>query len=168
LPINEAERKRTHMTTRPALTKTQPSHFWDDLALGDILASPGVTITEAHLLSWAGLTGDIVSLHLDEVYASKTTYGQRIGHGPLTLSVALGLMTQTGYFNNVVAWLGLDEVRATAPVLIGDTIHATAELLETRETSKPSTGIWKFYYRVLNQRDESVMTFSSSFLMKRR
>lgn len=130
--------------------------------------SPGLTISEAHLVTWAGLTGDIVSLHLDEVFASQTPFGQRIGHGPLSLSCALGLMTQTGYFTNVAAWLGLDVVRATAPVFIGDTIRATAELVETRETSKPANGIWKFDYRVLNQRDETIMTFSSSFMIKRR
>ena len=68
----------------------------------------GMTITDAHLVQWAGLTGDLVSLHLDETYAAETPFGQRIAHGPLTLSLGLGLMTQTGYFSNVVAWLGLD------------------------------------------------------------
>lgn len=156
------------MDTTLSSVKTQPNYFWEDLELGDLILSPGLTISEAHLVTWAGLTGDIVSLHLDEVFASQTPFGQRIGHGPLSLSCALGLMTQTGYFTNVAAWLGLDLVRATAPVLIGDTIRATAELVESRETSKPTNGIWKFDYRVLNQREETVMTFSSSFLMKRK
>lgn len=146
---------------------TRPDHRWESLTVGDIVESPGLTISEAHLVTWAGLTGDIVSLHLDEVYASKTPFGQRIGHGPLTLAAALGLITQTGYFSNVAAWLGLDVVRATRPVFIGDTVRARAEVTVARETSKPENGVWTLDYTVLNQRDEVVMTFQSSFLIKR-
>lgn len=148
-------------------THTRPDHRWESLTVGDIVESPGMTISEAHLVHWAGLTGDIVSLHLDEVYASQTPFRQRIGHGPLTLSLALGLLTQTGYFTNVTAWLGLDEVCALRPVLIGDTIRARATLVVARPTSKPENGIWTFEYAVTNQREEPVMTFKSSFLIKR-
>ena len=141
---------------------------WDDLNVGDAIKSAGLTITDAHLVTWAGLTGDTVSLHLDEVYASKTMFGKRIGHGPLSLSCALGLITQTGYLKNVTAWLGLDEVRAKAPVFIGDTIHAVATLAESRTTSKPGFGIWKFEYSVINQDGTTVMTFYSSFMIETR
>lgn len=148
------------------IIKGPPDHHWGALKTGDKLRSPGLTITEAHLVNWAGLTGDWVSLHLDAQYAENTPFGQRIGHGPLTLSVALGLMTQTGYFTHVVAWLGLDEVRATKPVLIGDTIRVEAEVSVARETKNPAHGLWSLDYTVLNQHDEAVMTFTSSFLIE--
>lgn len=146
----------------------QADRFWEDLSEGDELVGPGVTISEAHLVNWAGLTGDWVSLHLDEQYAAQTQFGQRIGHGPLTLALGLGLMTQTGYFGNVVAWLGLDEVRAQAPVLIGDTVHPEARLAAARPTSKPDRGVWTLDYRVLNQAGAVVMTFRTSLLIRRR
>lgn len=151
-----------------AEAKGRPDHHWDALSSGDRLVSPGLTITEAHLVTWAGLTGDWVSLHLDEQYASGTQFGSRIAHGPLTLSAGLGLMTQTGYFSHVIAWLGLDEVRASKPVMIGDTIHVEAVVSEARETKNPSSGLWTISYTVVNQRSEPVMTFASSFLIKRR
>lgn len=147
---------------------TAPERFWEDLITGDRIRSNGITVTEAHLVTWAGLTGDIVSLHLDAEYAATTPFGERIGHGPLTLSVALGMVTQTGFFTNVAAWLGLDEVRAKRPVCIGDTVHVEATVAEARETSKPSNGVWRIDYDVRNQRDETVMTFTSSFLVRRR
>ena len=156
-PIDQAHRT----------VKGKPVHYWESLSLEDVIESAGITITDAHLVTWAGLTGDIVSLHLDETYAAKTVFGERIGHGPLTLSIALGLLTQTGYFGNVAAWLGLDSVRAQKPVFINDTIRARARLAECRPTSKPGTGIWGFDYTVLNQHDEVVMTFRSSFLILR-
>ncbi|MBY4127552.1 hypothetical protein HQO83_04015 [Rhodococcus fascians] len=146
----------------------QPDMWWDDLHVGDVLAGPGVTVTDAHLVTWAGLTGDIVSLHLDEQYAAGNQFGQRIAHGPFTLALALGLTTQTGYFSNVVAWLGLDEVRALRPVVIGDTLRPKAELIRARTTSKEDQGIWTLAYRAVNQRDEDAMTFQSSFMVRRR
>ena len=94
-----------------ASVKRRPDMRWSALAVGDVVESPGITIGEAHLVQWAGLTGDWVSLHLDAQYAAATPFGERIAHGPLTLSIALGLLTQTGYFSNVAAWLGVDEVR---------------------------------------------------------
>jgi len=154
------------VTRRPVTG--QGDRFWEDLSEGDVLVGPGVTISEAHLVNWAGLTGDWVSLHLDEQYAAQTRFGRRIAHGPLTLALSLGLLTQTGYFGNVVAWLGLDEVRATAPVHIGDTIHPEAELVVARATSKPDQGVWTFAYRTLNQADAVVMTFRGSLLIRRR
>src|SRR5688500_15116806 len=127
-------------TTLP-LPKGRPDMYWEDLETGDVIQTAGMTITDAHLVQWAGLTGDLVSLHLDETYAATTPFGQRIAHGPLTMSLGLGLMTQTGYFSNVVAWLGLDEVRALAPVFIGDTIRVSATVEMARETKKPEQGI---------------------------
>ncbi len=142
--------------------------YWEDLAPGDTLQSTGVTVTDAHLVTWAGLTGDLVALHLDAEYAAGTQFGQRIAHGPFTLATALGLMTQTGCFTHVIAWLGLDSVRATRPVLIGDTIRATATVRETRTTSREGAGLWSLEYAVTNQRAETVMTFISSFLVALR
>lgn len=152
----------------PKRRKGRPDHFWEDLEQDDVVVSPGLTITDSHLVSWAGLTGDWVSLHLDAEYAAKTPFGQRIGHGPLTLSVALGLLTQTGYFTHVEAWLGMDEVRAIQPVFIGDTIHVEATVVEARKTSRPGRGVWSLSYAVMNQGGATVMTFRSSFLISCR
>ncbi|WFR73239.1 MaoC/PaaZ C-terminal domain-containing protein [Prescottella defluvii] len=145
-----------------------PDFWWEDLQAGDVLRGSGMTITDAHLIQWAGLTGDIVALHLDDEYASGTQFGERIAHGPLTLALALGLTTQTGYFNNVVAFLGMDEVRALRPVLIGDTLHPEAELIDARPSKKGGQGIWTFAYTMFNQRGESVMVFKTSLMIRCR
>ena len=148
-------------------TVGRPDHHWEALTSGDRIHTTGITVTDAHLVTWAGLTGDIVQFHLDAEYAAATPFGQRVAHGPFTLSTSLGLVTQTGYMGNVVAWLGLDEVRATRPVFIGDTISVRATVREARTTSKPENGIWVIDYSTVNQRDEVVMTFTSSFLVRR-
>jgi itaconyl-CoA hydratase len=157
-----------HVATRARRVTGQGDVYWEDLDTGVDIIGPGVTVTEAHLVSWAGLTGDWVSLHLDAEYAATQSFGQRIAHGPLTMSLSLGLLTQTGIFGNVRAWLGVDRVRALKPVLIGDTIHPEATLRNTRTTRRPQLGIWTFDYRTLNQRDEVVMTFTGSLMLQRR
>lgn len=157
-----------HPLVRARRVTGQGDVYWEDLAAGAEIVGPGITMTEAHLVSWAGLTGDWVSLHLDSEYAATQPFGQRIAHGPLTMSLTLGLLTQTGIFGNVRAWLGVDQVRALKPVLIGDTIHPEATLRETRVTRRPELGIWTFNYRTLNQSEEVVMTFTGSLLLQRR
>lgn len=155
------------LTTEPAV-KGPPDRYWEDLVAGDVVRTTGITVTESHLVMWAGLTGDIVQFHVNAEYAAGTPFGQRIAHGPLTLSVSLGLLTQTGYFGHVVAWLGLDSVRARKPVGIGDTITVRATVAVARPTSNPENGVWVLDYTTLNQQGDVVMTFTSSFLVARR
>ena len=77
------------------------------------------------------------------------------------------LGTRTGIFGTcVLAWLGLDDVRLPRPVRFGDTIHADVVVRETRPTSKPGRGLLVLDYDVRNQRDETVMTFTSTFILK--
>ena len=143
------------------------SRSWEDFVVGDRYRTDAITVTETHVVNWAGLTGDWVPLHTDAEYAASTAFGQRIAHGPLTLALALGLATRTGMFGDcVLAWLGLDEVRLPLPVLFGDTIHAEVEVQSCRPTSKPGRGLTVLQYEVLNQRGEVVMTFLSTFFLK--
>lgn len=144
------------------------NHYWEDMSVGETISGDAVSITESHLVIWAGLTFDNVPLHLNDEYAKATRFGARIAHGPLTLAMGLGLMTQTRFFENTIAWLGLDKVRALAPVFIGDTIRPVAKLITSRPTSKPGAGLWVLEYTISNQNRVSVMTFESSFLVTRR
>ena len=143
--------------------------YFEDFALGTHLTTRGMTVTEAHIVMWANLAGDWLPLHVDQDASSRSMFGSVIGHGPLSLALALGLVIQTGFFGDaVIAWLGLDDVRATAPVLPGDTIHVVARVVEQEPTRKPERGRVTLSYDVRNQRDETVMTFTSGFLMRVR
>jgi acyl dehydratase len=141
--------------------------WWESFTEGERYHTDAVTVTEAHVVSWAGLTGDWVPLHVDAEYAARSEFGERIAHGPLTLALALGLATRTGIFGTcVLAWLGLDEVRLPRPVRFGDTIRAVVAVRQARPTSKPGRGLAILEYDVRNQRDETVMTFTSSFILR--
>jgi itaconyl-CoA hydratase len=146
---------------------TTNERSWESFAVGDLYRTESITVTEAHVVSWAGLTGDWVPLHVDAEYAAASEFGERIAHGPLTLALALGLTTRSGIFGDcVLAWLGLDDVRLPLPVKLGDTIHADVVVRQCRPTSKPGRGLVVLDYAVHNQHGETVMTFASTFLLR--
>lgn len=142
---------------------------WEDFELGQRFGTASLTVTEAHIVGFAGLTGDFYPLHMDEVYASKTNFGTRIAHGPLTFCLAVGLVGQTGIFqDSLVAFLGADRMRFQHPVRAGDTVHVEVLVSQKKESSRPDRGVTVMEYTVKNQKDEAVATVEMSFLMHRR
>ncbi|MEM3464223.1 MAG: MaoC/PaaZ C-terminal domain-containing protein [Candidatus Bathyarchaeia archaeon] len=136
--------------------------------VGEKAVSPGRTITEADIVMFAGISGDWTELHTNAEYMKKSPFGQRIAHGMLTLSVASGLALRTKERSSmeVLAFLGLDNVRFVAPVLIGDTIRVESEIIEARPSkSRPGAGILKFKNSVKNQRDEVVATYETALMV---
>ena len=108
-----------------------PRKYGDDFKVGDVYRTPRLTVTETHVVNWAGLTGDFYPLHMDAVYAAGTQFGERLAHGPLIFGLAVGLVALAGFGeDSVIAWLGTDKLRKRAPVRIGDTITARVEVLE--------------------------------------
>jgi acyl dehydratase len=131
--------------------------YFEDFSVGQTFVSPGRTITEADVMSFAAWTGDNNQVHTDAEFARQTRYGQRIVHGMLGASLCLGLIARTGVVEgSAVALLGIDEWRFLQPVFIGDTLTCTVEIVGTRLTSKGSTGVLQRQLRLSNQRGEVV------------
>lgn len=118
----------------------------------------GRTISEADIIFHAGQTGDQFPIHLDAEAAKATPYGQRVAHGTLTLSIALGLKYTTDGSGLRLSY-GYDRVRYRKPVFIGDTIHAEVEVISS-EIDKARTNMRRVIEttRVLNQRGETVLS----------
>jgi 3-hydroxybutyryl-CoA dehydratase len=103
---------------------------FDGLEAGAKLVSRGRTITESDIVSFAALTGDWHPQHADAEWAAGSAFGERIAHGMLVLSYAIGLLPLDP--ERVVALRGLRSVVFKRPVPIGTTIHAEAEVAGTR------------------------------------
>ncbi|MEM1514750.1 MAG: MaoC/PaaZ C-terminal domain-containing protein [Candidatus Bathyarchaeia archaeon] len=156
-------------TDIPYLPRETPKKCWEDFNVGDKTETFGITITDAHLVLWAGLTGDFFPLHICEEYAKRTIFKGRIAHGLLTFALSAGLVWMSGIFeDSVMALLSVRDVRFLVPVKIGDTIRVEVEVLEKKETSKPDRGIITFRYTVKNQKDEAVLIANMIFMMHRR
>ena len=129
-----------------------------ELQQGLRVVTPGRTIGEGDIHQFAGLVGDFTPIHVDARFAAASPYGARIAHGPLAMSAAIGMLTHTGILGERV--LGLVNLNwdFSAPVMLGDTIHARVHVAEIRPTSKPGRNLATFEFEVLNQKDATVQT----------
>jgi len=143
--------------------------YGNDFKLGEKFTTQAITVTETHLVNWAGLTMDYYPIHVDKEFASKSPFGERLAHGPLIFALAVGLVSISNYGkDSVIAWMGSNNMRMTAPVKIGDTIRVTTEVMEQKPTKDPSRGVQTWLYSVTNQREETVMVFEYTMMFHMR
>jgi len=128
--------------------------FVEEIAVGDTSRSRARTITESDLTAFAMFSGDWHPLHTDVEYAAAARFGQRIAHGALVLSVALGLVEF--WPPAMQAFYGLDRLRFVAPTFIGDTIHVETEVLSIAARDD-GDAVVAYRFDVHNQRDEAVL-----------
>jgi len=143
-------------------------HF-EELTPGETFTTAARTVTEGAVDLFAGLSGDFNPLHTDEEQARRGPLGGRIAHGMLVLALATGQANQLGIFEGTtLALLGMDRIRWTAPVRLGDTVHTRLTVKDRRESSKPDRGVVTFAVVVRNQRGETVCESEWTTLMARR
>jgi acyl dehydratase len=99
-------------------------------------ASRRLTLTPEHVEKFAEISGDRNPLHFDESFAAATTFGRLVVQGGLTTGLlhALVAMDLPGPGSVFLS----QNWKFTAPVFIGDTIVAEAEVLSVHAT-KPVT-----------------------------
>jgi acyl dehydratase len=166
----EAQRRHTGRARGRAARLGVPGLYFDDFVVGATYQTVGRTVTESDIGLFAGLSGDHHQLHTDELWVRKNTdFPGRIAHGPLGLSIAMGLGGLLGLTaGTTIAFVEIERWKFKGPILIGDTIRVEIEIAEMRETSKPDVGVLKRDYRVINQRDEVVQEGRTVVLVKRR
>jgi acyl dehydratase len=122
--------------------------------LGAELTTRGRTITETDLVSFSSLTGDWHPQHADAEWAANGRFGERVAHGMLVLSYALGLMPFDP--ERVVALRGLDSVTFKRPVRIGDTIRLRSTVERVRELDAEHSLV-TLGWQVINQDGRTVV-----------
>jgi 3-hydroxybutyryl-CoA dehydratase len=143
--------------------------YFEDFSMGELRITRGRTIDVGDLTAFAGLTGDHYPLHTDEEFAKKTRFKTRIAHGPLTFSIAVGLVGMSGFYGDaIVALIEVISLRATKPVIPGDTLRVRAEVTDLRAGDNPKYGELHVKYSVRNQHDEEVMVFTQVMLARTR
>jgi acyl dehydratase len=115
--------------------------------------SRGRTITEADVVAFAALTGDWHPQHSDATWAAESAFGERIAHGMLTVSFAVGLVDFDP--QRVVALRRLRDVVFKRPVRLGDTIHVEGTVAESRAIDEEKS-LLTWSWRIVNQDDELV------------
>jgi len=121
-----------------------------DLTVGQT-ATRAMTVTEEHVRLFAQISGDYNPLHFDETFAAATRFGRLVAQGGLTTGVLHALVAMDMPGPGTV-FLNQDW-KFTAPVFIGDTITAKAEVLSVH-ASKP---VSQLRFEVTRQDDEVVL-----------
>ncbi len=121
---------------------------WDDMNIGDA-ATFTKTITETDVILWVGLTGDLNPIHIDKEYSKTTRFGDVIVPGVMVLGLISNTITMAT-FGNVYA---NQSIKFLKPVYIGDTITATATIVEKLEAKH----MVKLETKCVNQKGELIM-----------
>jgi acyl dehydratase len=143
------------------------SQFFEEYHLDFARETLGRTITEADIVLHAGQTGDFYPHHMDKEWCATQAFGQRVAHGTLILSIAIGMTA--GDVNPEAFSYGYDRVRFIKPVFIGDTIHVRASIKEKRDHIKNSSyGFVAEHVEVFNQHAITVLACEHLYLVKRK
>jgi acyl dehydratase len=144
--------------------------YFDEWRIGDRIEHEiRRTVTETDNLLFSTMTHNPQPLHIDVEAAKESEFGQILVNGTFTFALMVGLSVGDTTLGTLVANLGYDKLVMPAPVFIGDTMRATSEVVDLRESkSRPEAGITTFRHELLNQRDEVVCRCLRSALLKKR
>ena len=126
------------------------------------------TVTETDNLLFSTMTHNPQPLHLDIEAAKESGFGQILVNSTFTFSLLVGLSVGDTTLGTLVANLGFTDVVTPKPVFIGDTLRASSEVTELRESkSRPEAGIVTFAHEMVNQRDELVCRCLRTALLRK-
>jgi acyl dehydratase len=110
-----------------------------------------LTLTAEHVRKYSEISGDHNPLHFDEAFAAGTKFGRLVVQGGLTTGLlhALVAMDMPGPGTVFLS----QNWKFTAPVFIGDTITAHAEVLKVHQTKPVS----QLAVRITRQTGETVL-----------
>lgn len=156
------------MTDASALPLPAGKYFYDDLTVGAYFRTGRITVTESHIVAFAGMSGDFFDVHMDDEFAREQGFPGRIAHGLLGLCLVDGLKNRAEAQLQAVASLGWNEWSFKAPIIAGDSIAATIRIAEMRLTSSGDRGVVQLGFEVTNQHGVTVQSGRNALLMRRR
>ena len=127
------------------------------------------TVTEMDNVLFSSLTMNVQPLHLDEEFASKTEFGQRIVNSLFTLGLMIGIQVSDMTVGTTIANLGMTDVKFGNPLFEGDTVNCTTTVVSKRESqSRPNAGIVEFHHKAFKQDGKLVAEcHRNAFITKR-
>jgi len=115
--------------------------YFNDFKVGDRFISRSRIVTPTDVDLFTGVTGAVNPLFLSDEAARRRGFEGRVAPGLLVLSIAVGLLYQLGLFDNIIALLGINDLRFTSPVRPGEEVNAECEVAEKKEVKTGDKGI---------------------------
>jgi acyl dehydratase len=140
--------------------------FFEEIETDSFRETTGRTVTETDIVIHAGQTGDFFPHHMDAEWCRLQPFGQRMAHGTLIFSIAVGLTA--GAINEVAMTYGYERLRFLKPVFIGDTIKVKVTIRDKKDHKKPGYGLVTELVEAINQRQELVMVCEHILLVEKQ
>lgn len=115
------------------MTEQPPSYKFDDIEVGQKVKF-AVTIDEHMLNGFASISGDYNPLHMDERYATKTSFGKRVCHGMLLASFFSRLVGMHLPGKNALYFS--QTLNFQLPCFIGDTVTIEGQVTDKSVSTK--------------------------------
>jgi acyl dehydratase len=144
--------------------------YFEDLEVGRGTDFGTYNVTREEVLEFARKY-DPQPFHLSDDEAAKTHFGRIAASGWHTAAMVMAVIARHVVEHNQAGLgsPGIDELRWKKPVYPGDTLHVRGQILEKMPSrSRPEMGSFRTRTTVTNQDDETVMTFISIVLIRRR
>ena len=144
--------------------------YFEDLEVGAETDFGMYEVTREEVLEFAEKY-DPQPFHLSDEAAAKTHFGRIAASGWHTAAMTMAVIARhvVKHEQAGLGSPGIDELRWRKPVYPGDTLHVRGEILEkTPSRSKPEIGSFRTRTTVTNQNGDTVMTFVSIVLIRRR
>lgn len=142
--------------------------YFEEFEVGAAMRTRGRTVAEADLVQFAALTGDFNPMHTDAEFCRDSFMGQRVAHGMLVASYAVGQAYQLGILERTVLGFRGFEMKFSSPVYIGDTIHAELKVQAVKAARRLGGGVVTLEIRIIKQDGKIAQKGSLSLLMMSR
>ncbi|WP_433622137.1 MaoC family dehydratase [Nocardia sp. CA-120079] len=151
---------------------TSSDNYFEDFRVGAIYDHPRArTIDNADNLWITHLTLNTAQVHFNLDYRQQMMGGifaERLVMGAVTLALVVGL-TSEDMSENAFMDLGMDEIKLSTPVYRDDTLYASSEVLEVRDSEeRPDAGIVAYRFTGRNSDGAVVVQGKRTLLVKRR
>jgi 3-hydroxybutyryl-CoA dehydratase len=121
---------------------------FDRLSIGQRFRCGERTVHDTDVIVFSALTGDRHPQHCDPHWAASSPFGERIAHGMLILSLAVGLVPLDP--ERVLALRRVEDVIFKRPVRLNEVISVAGELTALRPIDE-GTGLVDFKWAICNQ-----------------
>jgi acyl dehydratase len=152
-----------------AAPKRQIRLYWEDFHVGSVREFGSTPVTREAVLAFAQQF-DPQPFHIDDEAAEASLFGRLSASGWHTCAMAMRMMCDDYLLDaSSLGSPGIDNLRWTRPVHPGDTLSVRLSVLEARPmASRPTVGLVRSQWEVLNQQREVVLTMQGWGMFGRR
>ena len=141
--------------------------YYEDAAPGLTIETAGLIVTEAHIVQFAGLSGDFFAVHMDDQFAESLGFERRIAHGLLGLILLDGLKNRAERQFASVASLSW-HWNFRRPIYAGDRVSGRLTVSERRLTSRGDRGLLTLAMELRANQEQVVQDGTNLLLVRRR